>query len=754
NGHTQPYGSFAIVNPGGLYDDFIIFPNGTNTYTLYDPHTQTIIKEPSIPNIYAFNSSRYVLDPTLIPFAMHVDGLKVYALNGGDCLRVLDLETDILTVVPTGSQKDYDNSDFGLVNYCQNLKIKDSNTFSTATLKTFAADALGNLALVFITYDLSLTLTTPNISVANFQAITAVSATEIYCATVGSIVRPPSNLTIYPDYGNGNAEPELIIYKWNGTSWTIVHTISDVAYTWFASTVVGGEMYNAHVMPYTPLLMSHRYVGADLELVMLRDTPDSVFVYNIGTNTLTTAALQVQDGADNLYRSSISPSIPYVFNNLLSSSVSQAYRSGNSGVRDEIDVYAEARMGYNLSKDLYWVNRNKQPVFTLKNYSGMGDVFIGKSNTYYLHLPVNTNIPVEMVAVAQTPPSGFTIIIDAVSNTGIDFRLAVDNTVIDGWYSIGFNVSPFSQPANALNVITSLGAQVCSSTGPNAIPLNTVSSFRVFNSNIYAFGWFNGACCSTDGITWVVAPQTDSNLAIPGGTSAALQSVTDICENSPIGLLAAVAWSGIQVAGQYPKSVSYSITDISNVISAVDPAVLTYQSRRIVKLQYDGHRYISVSQDPNYGYTLISTSTDLMTWSTPEYTTAGGQGNTELKYSNGITMASLGTAGDFKRIIASTGEIQTINTTLTVYNTPNFASDGAGNWLYSAGGDATGIGVSTDNGLTWSIVSQATLGITGLYNMSVICKSGFFFGFFYDSNAGTMLVKRSTSPLFDANLQT
>ena len=753
-------GTMAIVDPGNPWDDFIIINGqyGPQAYTIYDPHTQTVVFEPTILNQYNMNyATNFSLSFPDFENSTILSGTMLYAISGPDnqYIRIIDLVAGTMTIKPTQLNPDDDIS--RMIGWATHAILKDANTISTLQTYPKQVDAIGTMGQILYTYDVSLNTTVPTVSLANIQAVTAVSETEVYCATIAASnanIVGVANKHLAPEYGY-SPNSKLIIYKWNGTTWTNIHEIDDPAYLWVTGTGSGGEFGTDISMPYTPLLMSHRYVNTDLELVMFRDTPESVYVYNVGTNTLTVAALKEQLNADNQYKSETSPSIPYVYNKMLSTSVSQSYRSGY-GLRNEIDVYAEARFGYNLTHDVYWVDRNKQPIFVLKSAFAY-NYYVGKSQTYYINFPINSDLPLALSITPQLPlPTGITVAIDSADKTGILCRVTIDNTATLGYNTITFNVAPFSQPSTALNASTDLYLQVYESAGSGLIPGGGSSgTYKTIGSNLYVYGSsYDPGCYSPDGLTWTILPVT--NTQICDSTTTWIDAIYDICD-TPSGLLFAVG-AGLQRLGQYFSNVSFAVTDSTATLS---PSALPAWNRNIRNIVYDGHRYICIALLENNS-SIINTSVDLVSWGTPEYATSGlgveipSTNVCALEYSNGTTLACLGHAS-IKRIVASTGVMQNITnvSASVITGQPKLASDGAGNWLMC---DAFGVNailsVSSDDGLTWTEISVYSLGGTSTNRiMSVVCKSGFFFAILRDDMTNIMMVKRSTSILFDINLQ-
>lgn len=764
--------STVIRAPGDPWDNYVLtYSNGTfESYILYDSDSQVVIKAPLIPfttyGLAGSNFSPFFGNPDNF---LHFFNFPNYYEVTSDYAIIGNVKTDTVTVLPLDTFGDTSVAAAILGPWGEGFYLtqKDANTLNYISMLAETININTNEQnIIIFSADISLNTAEPIIALANIQAVTAVSSTDVYCATVGASHHLYRNGVTANDYYISNygdyPEPKLLIYHWNGSVWSLLYTISDSLYTWLTRVGMGGEAGDYIQMPYTPLLMSHRTVGGQLELVMLRDTTDSVYVYNTVTQSLLTAALQPQVGAENIYRSEPSPSIPYVYNELLSSSVSQSYRSGHI-LRNEIEVYAEARLAYNSGIDLYWLDRNKQPIFYITPYGSQAFV-VNKNNTYYLKAFLESNLPNTnsvIATVGSGTTSGMTVNVQNVTNQEIDFELILDNSINETTWNtqLVFDLTPFEAPSS--NISTTLQVDLYPNqpapspkTYPGS-PTGTVASPQhcVFNAKLYVFGGYSGLFESSDASAWRMSPISFGAYIYRGSSPAYINTcaICGIAENSQIGLLTAVGGAGIQHIGEYSKPVSFSVTDSSITLSS---NLLTKQDRWAQFIEYDGYRYICIAGldiAVPWNNRVITTSTDLITWANPEFTTAGGtNGNAALKYSNGVTMACTG--DKIYRIVASTGVMTEITGT-GIIDLPIFASDGAGNWLMSGYDGANQLlFYSTNNGTTWTSISVPGFSLANPDNIiSLVITGGYFYAFFYGNYIFTTV--RSTSVDFTTDLQ-
>ena len=780
--------SILIEAPGHAWDGFVLLignnvPSGT-TFIVYDPATATIVSQQSIDwseggyGVGAGNLYNY--GQTFTKAAFNFPNIY-YAESNAQDIEVVNIETNTLTRIPLDLP--YDVMMY-VTNYNSALIVKDANTltmpnFSIKTTRidwyvpadhTQGYNDVDETAF-YKSYDISLTLKEPAMNFANIQAITAVSVNELYCATVGASHADwdwqtnaylPDNKLV-ATYGD-SPNPTLYIYKWNGSAWSEIRTISNPLYNWTGHTGNnGGEFGDPVDMPYTPLLMCNKLVAVDPlfpnvktpELVMLRDTIDSLFKYDCATDTLTVDPAYVPPGGgDNEWEGGVAPSIPYVYNKDLASSVSSSYNSWAGSYhqyRNELEVFAEARLCYKPEKDLYWLARVTQPAFIITVEDG--PLTYAKANTtLYQTLPiindfVNPNAIIQIRLDPTVILSGKvipTIETHVASEIRIKYEIAADISTDLSEY-IYFEVATLGSQWTSPAVQRSLFQVTIPATptsGKMAI-LNNYGIADVSNSRIYASG--GGVNSSSDGVTWTIDP-----VVVPGtlnwnSTYYNYYALNGVCANSPAGMIALGGMAGIQKPNSYWETVSFSVPNI-NQWDIIDPTYFNFRPREIFKMSHDGVRYITIASNiDGEGSVGVATSPDLITWTAYDYDWSNmpnGDSSIGLLSSGGTTILC---DGSWVQRINAAGEFSSCNIP-TGFSPWVFrvASDGAGNWLISSGTDE--VCYSTNDGVDFTAIDLAKFGNSPANNkLSVAYANGKFF-VFTEATAG---LETASSPTVD-----
>jgi hypothetical protein len=318
-------------------------------------------------------------------------------------------------------------------------------------------------------------------------------------------------------------------------------------------------------MPYTPLLMSSRYVDGHLELVMLRDTVNSVFTFSNGV--LDTSAMSATS-AQNLYKGETAPSVPYVFNSDMSSMVSLVsdtpdYANGYN--RNTLEMYAEARLIYKPNLELYCLIHNNQIFFssTMPDvYNNAVPIIVNPTMTYYVGpIPASSTAPLTAVLAVQLSnidshlttslePSGlprFTV----TPNGGsvVDTPMSVTVDVAPGGFFSG--VSAAHATANFFVPPTPAARYLPGGTG--TYQLRTYQTLDIVGSDLYAAGALAVAKTS-DGVTWTVA----DTFVVPYYDSTSISNFIGV-SGGPDGPVA-ISNSGFQKQGNYFQAIGLATT--------------------------------------------------------------------------------------------------------------------------------------------------------------------------------------------------
>lgn len=291
----------------------VVLPTGGNfpsdvAYLIYNPDTND------------FSKIAYRSDTNLLPFSSTGRVLEDYPYyhtfgDFGDNEIVtgritLNIQTDTLVTAPL----------FSLA-WASFRCLTKSGSWISEVGPQYSSEGL---ALQIASVHLTELEMTPRF--ANIQAVTSLSSNsswgyDLYCVSVNGD-------SIQGYWSNNGTDPEdptpevsASIYKTDAEGkWILVHEIPASVFT-FQAITGWGEAGDSQTMPYTPLLMAGRQVeGEGVELVMLRDALASVYRYEGGV--LYTSVVTPIVGAENTYEGKRAPSIPFVYNDYLSSSVS------------------------------------------------------------------------------------------------------------------------------------------------------------------------------------------------------------------------------------------------------------------------------------------------------------------------------------------------------------------------------------------------------------------------------------------------
>ena len=496
------------------------------------------------------------------------------------------------------------------------LSVLDSNTIE---MKFFDI-ATGRVNASTISY--TLTDTIP--AVSNIQGITGISLNELYCVGLKGFsdgMFSPSGGTVgingvVGDYGDSGtySDPNSLdftsyIYKWNGSSWSVLYTISD------PDLILNISNSNTNQAQYFPFLMSCRYNSSSaLEIVMLRDTPDTVFLYTNGT--ITTAVMEAVPDSQNIFNGTEAPSIPFVANQDLSAAVPLAVISGGDVFPAPFDAftdYAQARLVYRSDLGLYCLIRNNEFYYTTifpANYTSAAiPVSAGKS--YYLSLPISTDATVNLQGNVGNVNSHLTATIENMSNTEMDIKIDVASGVNN---STGvMTITPEAAIGGAFTG-TSAASQIISFIVPPTPAakyypqqVDNPTQFQTLyksETTLYCTSSLELVSSTDSGTTWTVLDTfTPPAYNYSGSNWTTAEPILSICENSTIGAIA-TSIAGIQKPNSFWKSVS--AFPGSPVPSGTLPSNdVPYASATVIALPYNAAGSIT-TESPVYGNTYCN----------------------------------------------------------------------------------------------------------------------------------------------------
>ena len=505
--------AMKVITNGTYAGKVIIFYQGITTgfswtgvchYVIYDPATDSIIL------------SALPVDPSVAPSGYDVFTHNVWALEYPYMMNTTTkvvLDTGVITNKPLVSQPQ-----LGTLY----SKIIDANTVEGLSIYSVP------IGFSFDKFNFSFTVQEPVKSLANMQAVTAISTSEVYCVTASG------------NAGNMEYNPVSFIYKWDGTSWSTLHTFDGP--TWYAVTG-WGEGYQTTQMSYTPLLMSSRYIGSDLELVMLREEVTSVYTFTAGV--LNTDAMNATNGG-NTFGGATAPSIPFLYNVNLCADVSLSTDTGtvNFTVRNEIQLYAEARLIFKDSLGVYCLIRNSEVYFSTK-FPVTSD-----STGFTIMVPAEqaTVMSVPFVTDSLVAMHGQITNIDSY----MDFWYDVSHLNANGGYfkflvpfhgSVSSNHNPMSFTLTAAPGYAFTGTSAATGVFTFKVPATPSPKFlpnvnggiythlNLIGSYVYAAGQ-EGTVRSSDGATWIPGPFIPP-IITTSPTSGYFAQINGVCENSP-----------------------------------------------------------------------------------------------------------------------------------------------------------------------------------------------------------------------------
>ena len=681
-------------------------------FGVYNPSTFAITKTITLtPNSNDLDVPNIV---AIYPDFAVSDGNKVHFLSSFyHCIYTFD-------ATGTGTYSrlefvDLQHSTLPALNLAMNISLIDSNTLRMK----FIDPNTGRVNSSSVSFTLA-----DNIpAVSNIQAVAGISLNELYCVSLkgfsdgvfianGGIVGTVGR----SDFGSSGTyfDPNGLditsyIYKWNGSSWSVLHTISEPR---FNLSIHGNPVQ------YFPYLMSSSYNALGvLELVMIRNTPDSVFLYKNGV--LTGAVMQAVPGNENVYNGSTAPSIPIVANSDFSATCALADSVVDGpGTPDMFTYYAQARLVYRTDLGLYCLIRNNEFYYVSRfpaDYS-QADL-IGKANSsFYLTMPIITDSPVPLTGDNIGSDPHLALAIQSMSNTEMKVKIDIhsaNNLTGPMYFNLGAAINgAYTSPSAATQTLSFLIPPTPALKYFPVLPGQTPDYNKLFvaGNKMFCTSSTTVAVSTSRGHDWSVV---DTIIPPAYNTSGSNWSINNpiiaMCDNGPSGIAIATSIVGTQTYSDYWKPATASATN--------NTSEMRVSVRRMV---YNGSTYIALLGPQGDDYTTyIGQSTDLSTFTLFTDSNDNAYVNPDPVYyaystglclgGGGLTLAALGSL--VLRIDSS--NILTLPTGVigpqSNGNAALFATDYSTKWLMYT---TDSFYSSSDSGHTWTDIGAT---ITGIY---------------------------------------
>jgi len=514
-------GLIKLINaPGDPWDGFILGTCEGYSYYICNPNTFAIVKSAPVADVAGM-----AITPKGVISLPYFIGQES---QGGNIVKINLVDNTNSYVALDNSYYDIYNSSVTL-----NLTYKNANTLGI-TQYAMTDSVAGAPEVSLIDYTVYLNLTELSPTSANIQAVTAVSTHEVYCATV----KP------WMGTGYDSGSPSCIIYKWDGHAWTTFYEIPGFN---FSALTNWGEGTSYLDMPYTPLLMAHKFVDSKIELVMMRDTAASV--YRLYDGVLETAILQEVSGSDNTYTGERAPSVPFVNNTNLCASVS-TYASLPD--RNEVQVYADARLIHKPSLSLYCLTKKTEIYFSTSIPVVYSNLPAKSASSFYLNLPVITDAGIPLEAQTSLVNPKLLVTLDSVSSTEIRAKVEVAYNATNADAELSFTIT--AAPSGAYDSTCS-----GSNTYTFLVPVTPAAKHLPYNNS-----WPGYHTLIANGSTFYCVSETAIAASTDGGRTWRLcdtvtqpniantvDSIFSMCVNAPAGEVIATASSGIQRHNSY-----------------------------------------------------------------------------------------------------------------------------------------------------------------------------------------------------------
>jgi hypothetical protein len=202
--------------------------------------------------------------------------------------------------------------------------------------------------------------------------------------------------------------------------------------------------------------------------------------------------------------------------------------------RNDMRVYAEARLFFKNDLQLYCLIRNSEIYFSTEIYDYTAIPNTKVNSSFYLGpIPIQTDSAVPMVARLTSVDSNLTVTVQDMNTTGVSMKVDVGvSAPVSTAMPFTLDVAPggsFTSTANATHTFNILVPPVPTSKNT---PIQSYYLSRQ-GSSVFASG--DGVCSTTDGLTWVIEdtytnPLINVNNLFTGWSPA---THLGICENAP-----------------------------------------------------------------------------------------------------------------------------------------------------------------------------------------------------------------------------